>query len=297
MTDARVAAIAGSQFNRISRAQLFEAGLTERAISHRVTTGRLVKVHEGVYAVAPVLEDDDWGRWMGAVLTAPRSVLSHTSAAAAWGIWSLHRPWEEITRPGSGGPRRFGGVVVHRSSTLAGDTGLMRGVPVTSLNRTLLDLSCRVSNRSLARLVREAGRLKLVTVPALTEKLLSYRGRPGSRRLTQTVARYAGLPIQRARSGAEIRALEILRDAEYEMPRLNYRVAGEEADLSWPRPRLIVEIDGGPFHLDRGEDARKQAIWESAGWTVRRLPSDDVYERPQRLFELLAPFNVHQQPL
>jgi very-short-patch-repair endonuclease len=63
-------------------------------------------------------------------------------------------------------------------------------------------------------------------------------------------------------------------------------VAGEEADLSWPRQRLVVEIDGGPFHLDRGEDARKQRIWEHAGWTVRRLPSDDVYEAPDRLLRL-----------
>ena len=289
-----MAEIAGKQFNRISRAQLQEAGLSNHAIAHRIATGRLVPIHEGVFAVAPLLEDDDWGRWMGATLTAPGSVLSHTSAAAAWGIWTLKRAREEITRPGSGGPARYDGLVVHRSKTLAGETGLMRGVPMTSLIRTLLDLSCRVSDRSLARLVREAGRLKLTTVPILTDELLARRGRPGSRRLSQTLTRYAGLPIDRARSGAEIRALEILRDEKYEMPRLNYRVAGEEADLSWPQPHLIVEIDGGPFHLDRGEDARKQAVWESAGWTVRRIPSDDIYERPDRFLKLLPSTNVQE---
>ena len=60
-------------------------------------------------------------------------------------------------------------------------------------------------------------------------------------------------------------ALEILRDAGRPMPQLNHRIAGEEADLSWPRYRLIIEIDGGPFHLDVGEDARKQTIWEQLG--------------------------------
>ena len=45
------------------------------------------------------------------------------------------------------------------------------------------------------------------------------------------------------------------------MPRLNISVAGEEADLSWPREKLIIEIDGGPFHQDKGEDARKEAAW------------------------------------
>lgn len=74
------------------------------------------------------------------------------------------------------------------------------------------------------------------------------------------------------------------------------RIAGEEADLSWLRTRLIVEIDGGPFHLDRGEDARKQGVWEAAGWTVRRIPSDDVYDRPHRLLALLDALNVREGP-
>jgi very-short-patch-repair endonuclease len=64
---------------------------------------------------------------------------------------------------------------------------------------------------------------------------------------------------------------------------LNARIAGEEADLSWRASRLIVEVDGGAFHLDAGEDARKQRSWEAAGWIVRRVPADDVYERPERL--------------
>jgi very-short-patch-repair endonuclease len=101
--------------------------------------------------------------------------------------------------------------------------------------------------------------------------------------------------LERARSGAEVRALEILRDAGRPLPRLNFRIAGEEADLSWPSERLIVEIDGGPFHLDVGEDARKEAAWKSAGWDVRRLPSDAVYERPASLLAL-APPSVAEYP-
>jgi very-short-patch-repair endonuclease len=103
-----------------------------------------------------------------------------------------------------------------------------------------------------------------------------------------------GLPLERARSGAEIRALEILRGAGRRLPKLNHRIAGEEADLSWSEARLIVEIDGGPFHLDLGEDARKQASWEAAGWIVRRIPSDDIYERPHRVIDLAPPPSAPQ---
>lgn len=295
MRDARVARLARAQFNRISRGQLVELGLSERAIEHRLATGRLVLVEHGVFAVAPVLEHDDWGRWMAATLTTPQSVLSHASAAAAWGLWSLPRHVETITRPGGGGPRRHGGVLAFRSSTFAGECGFLRGIPITSAPRTVLDLAGHVSARALARAVREAVRLQLTSIDALADCLGRHRGRRGSRRLAATIARYSGLPLERARSGAEVRALEILREAGRALPRLNVRIADEEADLSWSQMRLIIEIDGGPFHLDVGEDARKQACWEAAGWTVRRLPSDDVYERPNRLL-MLAP-NVPHSPI
>src|SRR5262245_66469013 len=96
MRDARVAQLAGRQFNRVSRDQLGALGLSKPAIAHRVAAGRLATVEEGVFAVAPVLEHDEWGRWMAATLTAPGSVLSHRSAASAWGFWGLPRSLETV---------------------------------------------------------------------------------------------------------------------------------------------------------------------------------------------------------
>jgi Protein of unknown function (DUF559) len=288
--------LAGRQFNRVSRRQLFELGLSEKAVAHRVASGRLVAVEAGVFAVAPVLDHDDWGRWMGATLTAPHTFLSHVSAATAWGFWSLPREFEIVTRQGNGGPRRFGDVLACRSSTLAGDTTTLRDVPVTTVTRTLLDLGGHVSPRGLARALREAVRLDLTSVAAIGDGLGKHRGRRGTGRLAAAVARYTGLPLERARSGAEIRALEILRDAGKPLPLLNRRIAGEEADLSWAPDRVIIEIDGGPYHLDVGEDARKQASWEGAGWTVRRLPADDVYDHPERLVALAPQSNAPNTP-
>jgi very-short-patch-repair endonuclease len=62
--------------------------------------------------------------------------------------------------------------------------------------------------------------------------------------------------------------------------------------LSWKKHRLIVEIDGRPFHQDVGEDARKEAAWRAAGWRVMRVDADDVYERPSRLLGLAPTANV-----
>jgi len=278
--------LAAKQFNRVSRQQLLDLGFDERLLQRRVDSGRFVIVEEGVIAIAPVLEHDEWGRWMGAVLTTPGSVLSHFSAAAAWAFWDRPRPFETVTRPGSGGPRGHGGLLAFRSSTLEGNCTELRGIPITSVPRTVIDLAPQVGQRALARAVREVVRERLTTIDELADTVGRHHRRRGTRRLTLALARYTGLPIERARSGAEVRALELLRAAARPTPELNMRIAGEEADLSWAAHRRIVEIDGGPFHLDVGEDRRKQACWEAAGWTVRRISSDDVYEHPERLLAL-----------
>ncbi len=289
MWDVRVKELAGRQRNRLARGQLVELGMSIDAIELRVAARELVPVLDGVYALAPLLDYDEWGKWMGATLTQKHSVLSHESAAAAYGFWSLPRRLETITRPGSGGPRRHGGVLAYRSSTLRGDTTEFEGIPITTVPRILLDLARGRSDRALARSVRDAVRLNRTTLTAIGDALGRHRGRRGAARLATVVARYSGLPLERARSGAEVRAMEVLREAGRSLPRLNVRVAGEEADLSWPNQRLIIEIDGDPFHLDLGEDARKEAAWRDAGWTVKRLPSDHVYEQPARLLRLAPP--------
>jgi hypothetical protein len=289
-----VARLAGAQFNRVSRGQLAGLGLSAAAIAHGLAAGRLVRVEQGVFAMPPVLGHDDWGLWMGATLTALGTVLSHGSAASAWGL-SRRGRLVTVTRPGNGGPRRHGGVLVFRSSTLQGEYRTLRDIPITTVPRTLLDLAARSRTQELARAVREAVRMRLTTLEAIADCLERHPRRRGSRRLLAVLGRYSGLPIERARSGAEVRALEVLRAGGYALPRLNARVAGEEADLSWAAVRVLIEVDGGPFHLDVGEDARKQTRWEDAGWTVKRISSDDVYERPERLLALAAAMNVPQR--
>jgi hypothetical protein len=238
-----------------------------------------------VYATSPLLDTID-GRWMEASLTAPNTFLCAVTAACAWGVLSRVPSIDSVVRPGSGGPKVHDGIRVFRSRRLEGETTTVRGIPVTALDRTLLDLATYVGDRALARAVRESVRLEQTSLGNLGDALGRWRGRRGAPRLAAAVARYAGLPIERARSGAEIRALEILRDARRPLPRLNFRIDDEEADLVWVRQRLIVEIDGGPFHQDAGEDARKQQVWEAAGFEVRRLPSDAVYGRPAELLAL-----------
>ena len=276
MAYVRVVELAARQYNRFSRQQLADLGVGDEAIRHRLASGDWTAVNDGVYGIAPVF-DDDRGRWMAATLTARGSVLSHASSGAAWGWWDRDRSFEIVTRPGNGGPRRQDGVLIHFSERLAGDTTTRFGIPITRVPRTLLDLVPHVSRPLLARCVRESIRLRTTTTVEIMDALTRpHRGRRGSRRLALTVARYEGLPIHRARSGVEVEALLLLRAAGRPMPKFNHKVAGREADLVWPKERLIIEIDGDEYHLDRGEDLAKEELWAAAGFAVRRLPAENV---------------------
>jgi hypothetical protein len=146
-----------------------------------------------------------------------------------------------------------------------------------------------VESGGLGRAIREALRTKKTTSAGLSRAVDRHFARRGTRRVLLALGRYAGVPVARARSGTEIQALIVLRDAGRATPRLNHEIAGEEADLSWPEEWLIIEIDGGPFHQDVGEDARKEAVWRAAGWTVLRLPSGVVYDAPEQLVALAPP--------
>ena len=250
MWDARVAELAGRQFNRVSRQQLLEIGLSDAAITRWTVTGRLTLVEEGVFAVGTALEHDSWGRWMAATLTAPGSVLSHQSAAAAWGLLSEqvgasngHPRWERRTAA----PRRRpcisqydprGGL--HRRSAESRSRSC-RGPCSISPGWWVIEPWRGPCARPFA--------WSLTTLPLLGDSLGRYRGRRGVRRLAATIARYAGLPLERARSGAEVRALELLRG----------RRAPAAATQRSDRRRR------GGFELAAGEADRR------SGW--RALPS------------------------
>jgi very-short-patch-repair endonuclease len=279
--DPHLQRLAARQADVVANWQLREAGWTEDRIRHHVRRFGWRRLHSGVY----VLTSSPLTRrqlWFAAVLTAPSTVLSHGSASACYGFHRFERGYEVVTRPGRGGRRRHGAVLVFRSTTLDGDVTTYQGIPITRPERVLIDLAASLNGRRRGRAFREAIRLKHTTARRVLKALDKHPGRPGTPALAALAERYAAIPYHRTRSDAEARALELLHDAGIPPPQVNVAVAGEEADLVWPERPLIVEIDGPQYHQFRDEDARKQTLWEDAGFVIRRVPSDDVYDAPDR---------------
>jgi hypothetical protein len=115
-------------------------GLGDDEREHRVSTGQLIEVHEGVYrpAGAPL-------SWKGALLAACwaggfRAVASHRSAAAIYGLAGGRRDIAEITCP-RWLRARHDGLVVHETKALEPlDIRIVDGIPTTSPDRTLFDM-------------------------------------------------------------------------------------------------------------------------------------------------------------
>jgi very-short-patch-repair endonuclease len=278
--------LAARQMDVVAHWQLLDAGATPGMIRHRVRRHGWHVVHDGVYALtqAPLTNGQ---RWIAATLTTPDTYLSHGSAAARYGIRRMTSVrLQTVVRPGNGGPRRIGTLWVTRSLTLEGDTTVHQGVRMTTPERTVVDLAAGTDVKATRRLMREALRLRLTKPLRLVATATRHRTQRNALLIAETAARYASLPYGRTRSDAEALALELLHDAGVEPPHVNRRIAGEEADLSWPARRLIIEIDGPQFHRFADEDARKQGIWEGAGFRVRRIPSDAVHDEPARLIVL-----------
>jgi len=96
---------------------------------------------------------------------------------------------------------------------------------------------------------------------------------------------------QRTRSGGERAMLRLIREARLPAPRTNYPVAGFSADFCWPDQRLIVEVDGYPFHSARGafeRDHRRDIVHKNAGYEVLRFTVRQLEEEPLYVAAVIA---------
>ncbi len=283
--DARVARFVAKRDGVISVAQLRDCGIDHHGVAQRVLSGRLHRLHRGVYVVGHrglTLR----GRFRAAVLAAPAgAALSNFSAAAFWTFIPWRERLVEVVIPG-GGSRRIEGVRVHRSRSLERrDVRRRGGIPVTSPARTLLDVAAVLPEKALRRAARQAQALRLVTVLELLEIAQRCRGHRGAAKLRAVVADGHAPTV----STLEDDLLDLLDAAGIERPKINapLRLNGRTIipDYLWPARRLAIEADSATWHdykLVRENDADKQAILEAHGYRVLRVTGDQARDEPEQ---------------
>ena len=267
------------QHGVVARRQLLDAGLTPKAINHRITRGRLRPVATGVYAVGrPTLTQH--GRWMAAVLTCGAgAVLSHAAAGALWGI--RHTTGAiEVTAPTL---RRRPGIVVHRSTNLGAVVTRHQGIPVTTPVRTLVDLAARLARSDLEAAVNEADKLDLVGTEQLRAGLDEMERRPGVVVLRDLLDRRT---FRLTDSHLERLFLRIVRAAGLPLPETGTLLSGLKVDFYWPELGLVVETDGLRYHrtpAEQAKDLRREQVHAAAGRPTLRFSHSQVRFEPDHV--------------
>ena len=280
--DVRAARLAARQHGVVSTADLLACGLDHDAISVRVRNGRLHPLHRSVYAVGHANVTRD-GCYLAAVKACGEgAVLSHWSQAMIENFIRWEDRYPDVLVLGDSVPRhpRING---HCTSYLpAHHVTTVRGIPVTTAARTLLDLAGALPEHRLRRAVRQARFLELTTISSLIEVLHGPGPSRGRKKLARILARSAA-PTQ---SELEDAVLDLILWGGLAHPLVNAPLflSGRRIipDFCWPEQRLVIEADG-PHHddpLERAADRERQAILEAHGCRVVRVTWTQAIAHP-----------------
>ena len=258
----------------VTRAQLLRAGITAREIQRRIESGALLPVHRGVYRVghrAPSVE----ARYMAAVLACgDGALLAGRAAAYLLGVVRGKPPEPEVATPCK---RRVAGLKTRRCAHR--DATVWRGIPVTSVARTLVDLAPYLPEEELARACHEAG-IRHHTTPAQVEAILARRARtPGAPKLRAVMTGEVKVTL----SKLERRFLYLLGEIRRPLPQTNRPAGTRRVDCRWPAHKLTVELDSYRYHRSRHaweQDRRREREARARGDEFRRYTYADVCERP-----------------
>ena len=168
-----------------------------------------------------------------------------------------------------------------RHCDLGDEVQSINGLPVTSIERTLLDICARSSDIDALIVLDMAVRSG--------HALGRYEGRPGAARLR----RLAPLAAP-AESPMETRLRWILIQAGLPIPEVQTdlydgdgRFVGR-ADLYYPAIHLVIEFDGGNHRERLITDNRRQNALVGAGYRILRFTTADLFGRPQAVVGQVA---------
>jgi very-short-patch-repair endonuclease len=272
-----LARIARRQHGVVTRKQLLDARVSKEEIRWRIKRGALLVVHPGVYRVghkAPSIE----ARYIAAVLACGEgAVLSGMAAGYLWGLIKGSAPPPEVTTPKD---RKVKGVQIRRARRRETEATTHHGIPITTVPRTLVDISSMLSSADLARACHEAGVLH-GTTPRQVEEVLNKRPTtPAAKQLRKVMNGEVHVtlsPLERA-------FLKRLRAAGLPEPVMNRKAGERRVDCRWSDHRLTVELDSYRYHSSRHAwelDRRREREAHARGDDFRRYTRDDVFEKPE----------------
>jgi hypothetical protein len=253
--------------------------LTSDEIQHRLEIGLLIPQYRGVYRVghrAPSFESS----YMAAVKACGEGALiSGMAAAYLFALIKRKPPRPEVTAPTERHGARYSPSICRSDATK------WKGIPVTTVPRTLIDIAPRLALDELARVCHEAGVLHRTT-PRMVDRLLK-RNTPGASKLRAVMSGDAKVLL----SKLEKRLVQRLREHGLPLPETNRDVDGRRVDCRWPDHNLTVELVSYAFHNSRHswvQDQRRQREAYARNDDWRSYTWEDVFDEPTQMMRELV---------
>lgn len=294
--------IARRQLHVFTRRQAETVGYKASTITDIVKRGEWLRLQAGVFMFGP--GPPTWPqRLIGACMGAKEAgVASHRSAWMLWKLDGMTTAMVEITVAHAKGPKLVG-VVQHRTRRWHDDERtVVDSIPVTSIERTLVDGGRFLSEGVVEEGMECAIRRGLTTherLAAFVERASALPGATVLRRVLEL--RPPGGP---AGSAAEVRLLRLLRAAGVPTPHRQHLVTAPDGrrfrlDLAWPAQRVGLEWDGIDEHAgSRREvaDFDRNAVLRSMGWRVEHLRGSVARLRAEAIVSMVERLLAESDP-
>ena len=284
----RVYALGETQHNVVTTAQALRCGMTKSAVNRRDRSGPWTPLFRGAHVLGP--GNPTWlQRAHAAVLLAgDGAALSHRAGGTLYELDACQRGPFELTVLY---PRqvRIAGVLAHRSRILtAAEVRTWNGVPVTRIERTIVELAVYLPPLAVEKAMESAFRRGLTNAPAV-ERYIADLGRllPGASRVSAVLLE-RGASAGVAGSPAEVELIACLRERGVEAPIRQYEIDlgggwKVKVDLCWPWRRAIVEYYGVDVHAGAAAvayDLERENALNDAGYDLRRYGGGLVRRDP-----------------
>jgi hypothetical protein len=159
-----------------------------------------------------------------------------------------------------------------------------RGIRVTTVPRTLLDLAAVLPQHQVERAINEAEVRRLTDPLSLGDLVGRYPRRWGVP-VIRSILAASRVGTTVTRSELESRFLALLNDSGLPRPETNVHllVAGRwiECDCLWRERRLVVELDGRAAHHTAAafeRDRERDRLLSAQGWRTIRITWRQLHE-------------------
>jgi very-short-patch-repair endonuclease len=288
-------ATSAGQHGLLTRHQAYEVGVSPKAWRHLRTAGEWIEVTHRVVrrAGAPVTLLQ--GALAAVLDVGPSAYVSHTSAAAMWGVPGMRIEPIQVMVVRGGRETVTSLATTHRPTHLPDPfAAVVDGVPVVRPALMVLQLAHGMHPDKLKAVVDRLWSRRLLSGPSLERELepVLGRGRAGTAAMRTLLGSFPEGYVPPA-SGLESRFAQIVADFDLGRFRRQVDLGDDETwcgrvdfiGEDWP---LVVEVQSELYHsslTDREADARRRSRLEAAGFEVVEVWDSEVWHRRELVID------------